>query len=128
MTQLRKQKDAISNYFDRLIAGLGHRGSSFSDIDAITHDAASQRWLVQEFKQTGESLDKAQAWMLRDLSTLRQFTVWVVRREASGLVRWAEFRAGRLAPENITEDEYRQRFSAWWNNGRAQNCTPLETK
>lgn len=30
---------------DHVLAGIGHRGSSFTDVDAVTHDEATGRWL-----------------------------------------------------------------------------------
>lgn len=117
MTQLRKQKDAISNYFDSLLAGIGHRGSSFTDADAITHDGATKRWLVQEFKQDGERLDKAQHWMLSDLATLpRHFTVWVVVRRNDGRIGWAQFPDVKQTYRVMSTSEYQGRFAAWWSN------------
>lgn len=119
MTQLRKQKDAISNYFDSILAGIGHRGSSFTDIDGATHDGATKRWLFQEFKQDGEKLDKAQRWMLRDISTLpAHFTVWVVVKRDDGRIGWASFPDITGTYRIITVEEYQARFAAWWANKR----------
>jgi hypothetical protein len=116
MTQLRKKKDAISNYFDDLLKGIGHRGSSFMDVDAFTHDALTKRWLVQEFKNNEEPLDKAQLWMLRDLATLpKHFTVWLVRRRDDGFLDWADCRDVRATRTVISVAEYQQKFRDWWN-------------
>lgn len=118
MTQLRHCKCDNSNYFDRVLSGIGHRGSSFSDIDAITHDGKTQRFLLQEFKREGEPRDQAQHWMLRDLAlTLRKlpdhFTVWTVERRDDGRFGWAVYgQPSRV----ITRDEYRGRFAAWWED------------
>lgn len=118
MTQLRHCKCDNSNYFDRVYEGIGHRGSSFSDIDAVTHDLKTQRFLFQEFKREGESQDKAQHWMLKDLcATLRKlpqhFTIWIVVRRNDG---WFEFAEYGNTPQVITRDELRERFAAWWRN------------
>lgn len=118
MTQLRHCKCDNSRYFDQVFEGIGHRGSSFSDIDAISHDGRTQRFLLQEFKREGEARDRAQHWMLEDLSrTLRKlpehFTVWIVVRRHDGRFGWAEY--GQ--PEQvIRRDELRARFKAWWDN------------
>lgn len=114
MTQLRHCKCGISNYFDRIYDGIGHRGSSFSDIDAVSHDGKTRRWLLQEFKQETEPVDPAQHWMLRDLAALpKYFTVWLVVKRSDGLIGFAEY-GDQL--RTITVDELRGRFRAWWDN------------
>lgn len=118
MTQLRHCKCDNSNHFDVVYDGIGHRGSSFSDIDAISHDGRTGRFLLQEFKREGERRDQAQHWMLQELSrTLRKlpkhFTVWIVERRSDGLYGWAEY--GEQA-RVITRDELRARFRAWWDD------------
>lgn len=120
MTQHRNDPDKISNYFDRLLSGIGHRGSSFMDIDAVTHDGATHRWLLQEFKHEGEPLDKAQHWMLKDLAgeLPKHFTVWVVVKREDGLIEFADYRPGqRVSAVTITVEEYRARFRCWWQRG-----------
>lgn len=115
MTQLRKQKDAISNYFDDVLRGIGHRNSSFMDVDAVTHDGKTKRWLVQEFKHEGEPLDKAQHWMLQDLTTLpKHFTAWIVVKRQDGHIGWADFADVKATYEVITVQAYQERFAAWW--------------
>lgn len=115
MTQLRKQKDAISNYFDGLLEGIGHRGSSFTDLDAVTHDMRTGRILVQEMKQWGEKLNTGQRRTLQHLCSLPKFTVWVVVKRDDHRIGFADYR--RLPEFSvITEDEYRERFGAWWAN------------
>jgi hypothetical protein len=105
----------ISNYFDDLLRGIGHRGSSFTDVDAVTHDGKTGRWLMQEFKQPTEVLSDGQQWHLEALSQHDRFTVWVVRKHADGRLLWTEFRAGATRfPEIITVAEYQVRFRAWW--------------
>lgn len=120
MTQLRKHRDAISNYFDDLVRGLGKRGSTFTDIDAVTHDKDTSRFLFQEFKQADEPLHPAQAMVLRDLAGLPRCTVWFVRRVPNGRIGWMEYRPGAPQLEEIiTEREYKARFAAWWANAKA---------
>lgn len=115
MTQLRKDPDAISNYFDELLRGIGKRGSTFTDIDAVTHDKDTGRFLFQEFKQPTERLHPAQAMMLRDLARVPVFTVWLVRRLNAGRIGWIDFHGGRPQHEEIiTEREYQARFGSWW--------------
>jgi hypothetical protein len=118
MTQLRHCKCDNSNYFDRVYEGLGHRGSSFSDIDGVTHDAKTQRFLFQEFKQEGEPINPAQHWMLRDLATAFRkvpdhFTIWLVVRRHDGCFDWAVY-GDEL--RTISLEELQQRFVAWWEN------------
>lgn len=114
MTQLRKFRDSISNYFDEIERGIGKRGSTFTDVDAITHDMDTHRFLFREFKQPHERLDKAQRWVLRDLANLPRCTVWFLRRMDGGLIGFGQFGSGR-PEEVITEDEYRDRLRRWWN-------------
>lgn len=115
MTQLRSDKHAISNYFDRLTEGIGKRGSSFMDLDAVSHDKDTRRFLFQEFKQPGEPLHPAQRMTLTDLAHLPRCTVWFVRRIGDGRIGWAQFRSGRRE-EIITESEYQERFRCWWQD------------
>lgn len=105
--------EIVSNYFDDVLAGLGKRGSSFSDVDAITHDGDTNRFLFQEFKREGESMPRGQKMLLRGLARLDYLTVWVVRRRSDGLVDWYDVAKGGSI-RVITLDEYRARFSAWW--------------
>lgn len=113
MTQLRKFRDSISNYFDNLTKGIGKRGSSFMDVDAVSHDKDTGRFLFQEFKQDREDLHPATRMVLRDLAGLPKCTVWFVRRMDNGCVGWAAFGSGKTE-EVITEDEYCNRFRCWW--------------
>ena len=113
MTQLRIDKHAISNYFDKLTEGLGKRGSSFMDVDAVSHDKDTGRFLFQEFKQEEEPLHPAARMVLKDLAGLDRCTVWFVRRLGNGLIGWAQFGSG-LCEEVLTEQEYQDRFRLWW--------------
>src|SRR4249920_812118 len=79
MTQLRCNPASISNYFDDLIRGIGKRVSTFTDIDAVTHDLDTKRFLFQEFKHEGEALCTAQRWVLNDLAHMPRCTVWIAR-------------------------------------------------
>lgn len=115
MTQLRKFRDSISNYFDEVERGIGKRGSTFTDVDAVTHDMDTGRFLFREFKEQGEELDKAQRWVLEALAGLPRCTVWFVRRVDAGFIGWAQFGSGR-SEEIISEHEYRRRLSAWWED------------
>lgn len=112
MTQLRKCKCGISNHFDTILTGIGHRGSSFTDVDAVTHDARTHRFLFQEFKQEGEPVDPAQYRALKDLVAIpKHFTVWIVIKRHDGQIGWSAF--GH--PERvISVVEYQARFAAWW--------------
>ena len=121
MTQRRKTHcpqcghdlDPISNYFDKLLDGIGHRGSSFTDIDAVSHDESTSRWLFQEFKGPRESLNRGQARHLKGLARQDYLTVWCVRKRGDGLVDWCDVASRRA--ETITVDEYRERFRRWWD-------------
>lgn len=114
MTQLRKHRDAISNYFDELESGIGKRGSSFTDIDGVSHDGDTDCFLIREFKLKDELLDKAQRRTLQALARLPNCTVWFCRKLPHGRIAFGQFGSGRRA-EVISEDEYRHRVSCWWN-------------
>ena len=115
MTQLRKFRDSVSNYFDEIERGIGKRGSSFTDVDALSHDGDTGRFLFREFKVEGEPLDKSQEWTLTDLSWLDKCTVWLVRKRADGMIGWAEINAEGATPEEpITVREYQRRVKQWW--------------
>lgn len=115
MTQLRKFRDSISNYFDEIERGIGKRGSTFTDVDAVSHDIDTHRFLFREFKQQGERLDKAQRWVLTDLADLPCCTVWFLRRIDGRQIGFGQFRSGRRE-EIISESEYRERLRRWWAN------------
>lgn len=116
MTQLRvKCKCGISNELDAIEHGIGHRGSSFMDFDAVSHDGPTHRWLVRELKRPGEALDPATRIALLDLALEQRWTVWYLQLWSSGEIAWADMRA----PESIdviSKDEYRQRLRDWWDN------------
>lgn len=115
MTQLRKFRDDISNYFDDLERGVGKRGSTFTDIDAVTHDYETRRFLFREFKREGEPLDKAQRWVLSALAGLVNCEVWFVRRLENGLISWARF-GSNVRAVVITPSEYRRLLACWWQS------------
>lgn len=115
MTQFRKHPDAISNYFDALLQGIGKRGSSFMNMDAVTHDKDTRRFLFMEFKQPGEPLHPATRMVLRDLACLPRCTVWFVRRIDGGLIGFAVFGSGKRE-EVISEREFCERYRRWWSN------------
>lgn len=115
MTQLRNNPASISNYFDEIERGVGKRGSTFTDIDGVSHDLDTHRFLFREFKQPGEPLNKAQRWTLADLATLPRCTVWFLRRLGNDVIGFGHFQSGRRE-EQITVTEYRRRLRCWWND------------
>lgn len=120
MTDYRKDPNAISNYFDQVLKGIGHRGSSFTDVDAVTHDEATDRFLVQEFKRADETLNKGQARMLKGLARHDYITVWCVRLLKTGQIEFFDVASREHA--TLTVDEYRSRFAAWWSNGNGNDA------
>jgi len=118
MTKLRKAPDSINNWFDELVDGIGHRESSFSNIDrlVVAHDGAKRRFLICELKHEGEALPGGQAWMLRDLARLPSVTVIQVVR-LNGLVGLRRFDVLRNEDEMeiLALDEFRRRYARWWN-------------
>jgi hypothetical protein len=114
VTQRRNQPSyAISNYFDDLSRGIGKRGSSFTDIDAISHDKDTGRFLFQEFKNPREHLHPAQRLVLRELAYLPRCTVWFVRRLGENQIGWAQFGSG-CRERVISEAEYQELLRRWW--------------
>jgi hypothetical protein len=116
VTVLRSFRDAISNWFNAIEEGVGKRGSTFTDIDAVSHDLDTSRFLFREFKHKDEALHKAQKWVLRDLANLPRCTVWFVRKIDSDHVGWARFGSGQPDEKTITVTEYRALLAAWWRN------------
>lgn len=114
--------EVISNYFDSLVRGLGKRGSTFADVDAITHDEDGDRWLFQEFKQPGEEMNTGQKRLLKGLRRLQYATVWCVRKREDGLIDWFSVGTSKKV-ETITEHEYRCRFARWWGVAEPQEPT-----
>lgn len=118
MTQLRKQKDAISNEMDRILEGVGHRGSTFTDIDAMSHDMRTHRFLFMEFKRPNESMTSGQRMALCDLALEERMTVWYVQLWPNGdygQIAWADMRW----PDSIdfiSVEEFRARYRSWWEN------------
>jgi hypothetical protein len=107
--------EILSNYFDDALRGLGKRGSSFADVDAITHDGDTNRFLFQEFKREGEVMSKGQKILLRGLARVNYLTVWCVRKRNDGRVDWYDVAAGGDI-RTMSVQEYQGRFAAWWAN------------
>ena len=112
MTQLRRDREALSNYFDQILEGLGKRASSFTDIDAVSHDGPTSRLLIQEFKEGSEPLSAAQHTVLREFARLPGCTVWVVRRVRPDVLAWTH--VGTDTHDLISIGEYQIRFCQWW--------------
>ncbi len=138
MTIYRKDPDAVSNWFNAQLEGLGHRGSSFTDVDsvvisALTHDGSSRRFLFQEFKRPNEEISTGQWWALADLARQPNTTVWAVR-QCEGLSEveltsfWAVPKAGLLVAEVIPVDDYRQRYADWWNQPCVTKCDDIPSR
>lgn len=117
MTQYRKDKDAISNYFDRLEEGIGKRGSSFTDLDGVSHDGDTDRFLVREFKHPSEQVPRGQARLLFALSRLKRVTVWAIQKREDGKLNWFHVGHG-TGVIIITEEQYRELVRSWWYQDR----------
>lgn len=131
VTQLRNKycrscgedQDPISNWFDAVLQGQGHNGSSFINVDsmavsALTHHGGSRRFLFQEFKRANEECSYAQWWALADLARQPRTTVWLVRQcEGLQTIEWtvlfSQPNSGLLEAKTLTLDDYRQRFADW---------------
>lgn len=126
MTQLRSDPSALSNYFDRVLAGIAPRGGSFTDVDRLDVDAprtrlylsqdrATGRVLVQEFKQDHEHVAAAQLEAYAGLVRLSpHISVWIVRVQPGARLDWYDVRAAdkRLG---ISEEQYRALYRQWWH-------------
>jgi hypothetical protein len=84
----------------------------------------THRFLFREFKYEREPLDKAQLWVMRDLSALPRCTVWLLRRLDDGLIGWWDVSSERGA-ETLTIEEYRDRLHRWWYGESAISSTVI---
>jgi hypothetical protein len=112
MTQLRREPDNISNHFDSLFRGLGHRGSSFTNLDGMCHDGKTHRFLMLEFKHEQEELNAAVRWSLSDLARLPKVTVWVIWKlpaEQYGVRRLPDGH-----DEMMSASELQGAYTNWW--------------
>ena len=124
MTQYRNDPDKITNFFDRLLSNIGHRGSSFMDVDClvVTQDDATHRFLFQEMKEHGERpISIGQRKTLIDLASEERHVVWFVRRRQDGYIDFIditrEIETGQTpfsVVEIIDTGEYARRFKCWW--------------
>lgn len=117
MTVRRNNANATSNYFDALMQGIGHRGSSFMDLDNtalyVTQDKETGRALVQEFKREGEpQMSSGQRICLEWLARRPGFTVWVCVKRNDGRIGFTHI--GRTNELVLSETQYQQRVRAWW--------------
>jgi hypothetical protein len=115
MTVLRRDPGHINNYFNELESGLGHRGSSFSDIDGVSHDGPTNRFLFREFKQDGEPLSAGQRRLLEGLALLPGCRCWYVMVRDRNTLVWSDMRSGEI--DIISPQEYRYLVSDWWSYG-----------
>lgn len=121
MTRYRKDPNAISNHFDELFKGIGHRGSSFMDIDGLIHDGKTKRFLMLEFKHKGEKLDAAQDWALTDFASMPdQFAIaiWIEGDDDYRVIYYPDRMEDRISGYSL-----RRVIQDWWNqirNGPAE--------
>lgn len=116
MTQLRDDESSkkLSNYFDRLETGIGHRGSSPSQIDSIRQDGFTNRALVIEYKYESGFENPPQERMYRWVATRPGCTAWRARKMDNGTIELYDY-GGVGPPEIISESEYQSRVHKWWN-------------
>jgi hypothetical protein len=115
MTAFRADPDGPENFFDRLFSGIGHRGSSFTDVDGLSHDVASNRFLMFEYKRPFEKMSKGQQMALFAFSALPGCEFWGIRRTGeffdvivcqSGRQTWRG---------TIGWDALRSMYRGWWD-------------
>jgi hypothetical protein len=115
MTQYRKDPDATSNWFDRLFDGIGHRGSSFSDIDGYIHDARTDRILLMEFKWHGNVIPKGQAMGLRSFARRDGIIVWCLKRLPDDRVKALDLSHEEFVA-TIDGAQAQHWLKLWWDN------------
>jgi VRR-NUC domain-containing protein len=117
MTQLRHCKCDLSNWADKIFKGIGHRGSSFADLDFIAHDKNTHRFLAIEYKRPGENLSEGQRILLADLALEARFTVWFLLFGENGQFGWIDMAWYRPQDiQTIELDQLQERYAAWWVN------------
>ena len=131
MTQLRnicKCAADLSNRMDKVLHGVGFRGSSFADLDFIAHDKSTHRFLVIEYKRPAERLSEGQRILLADLCLEKRFTVWFVVFMNDGSFGWIDMCWYRPeAIQWISEEDLRERVGAWWaNRYRPENYLEID--
>lgn len=126
MTELIRDHDALSNWFNEILRGIAPRAISFCDIDRLDaavdiphlyqqHDRSTGRFLVHEFKWEGESESRAQAEALHALAKQPAFTVRRATRRRDGLIDYFDYSWSPDAePEAITVTEFQTRNATWW--------------
>jgi len=122
MTQLLRDPSDISNYVDRLVEGIGLRGSSFRDVDRLTvvhNGGQSARFLFQELKWRSEWDDQTPGqkssleWMMKDLARLPGVTACVLIVEDDGGVTVRNY--GTQTQRRMSDVAYRDWFQNWWH-------------
>lgn len=122
MTLLRCTTDegrvGLSNWFAAIIQAKGHRGSSYTDLDAVTHDRTTGRFLIQEFKPEGATVNQGQLLTLQALASLRPtFTVWVVVKCQDLSIALTVLTGSNEEPELILSPQgYLEKYLNWWND------------
>lgn len=123
MTQYRKDPSAISNHFDKLFSGIGHRGSSFTDSDWTSHDMATNRALVMEFKQETEIINAGQERKLLWQATLPGVTVWAIWKLDNGRYRIRIYPGGKTW--DISGKDLKMGYRKWWEGKTGKKATEI---
>lgn len=118
MTRLRKEHpDSVSNWLNQLLAGVGHRGSSFMDIDLlkIVNDGPTDRFLFIELKDRDEKqINRGQERTLVGLARVPHHTVIGIHRQQHRRIDLRHFNVNSLR-RDVSEEEARIVVSNWWN-------------
>lgn len=125
VTEYRKDPHSIRNWYDKLVDGIGHRKSSFCDVDVmeftptrlmIAHNRSASRALVVELKHEHERMLAGQEETLRWLASRSGFTVWLVTQRVDNMVGWNDFALSPSVPSvSITRGQFRDKYHRWWN-------------
>jgi hypothetical protein len=115
MTQLIKNPDSISNHFDKLFSNIGHRGSSFTDVDGLVHDAKTNRFLLMEFKMPGERLSAGQEWAISEFAKQPgcwAWAIWLTKDPALYKIRYYP----EKNDDTLSDTTLQRLLADWWEN------------
>jgi hypothetical protein len=120
MTFFRKDPGDISNHFDELFKDIGHRGSSFMDIDKlwIVHDGRTGRFLMFEFKNRNEKLSGSQEWVLTEFAKLpgcKSVAIWYDGEDDYKVIYYPD-----KVDDRVGERALQQMLKDWWEQSHRQ--------
>ena len=119
MTFLRCDPNNPSNRFNRVLDGVGHRGSSFQDLDCVIHNMKGNRFLFIEWKHQGElkdgRLNLGQQRTMEGLAKLPKCAAMLVVMRDDGLFDLSFAPMWENVRREVTEEQLRGGINDWWN-------------